>query len=369
MIRLVKRLLVVAVLAVPPVLKAYSIFACRGLGQYQPAWEYLSVQPREMTNFSANFLLEYNYTTEDERFNDAFTIRPNRLNFFFKLPWKFGLTAQISERYNMDFYSKSDSVTSGEYTLIRKVKSTGGIEGFRVGLDRSFFDIVYLGAGYERYFGGVLERWDSEVFTLTETGDSILTDFYERTVDSLLYHFRGNGFWGVAGADLGPVQLRGFYGICLPLTVTTEVATTRDTSVVDSTSYTPPAEFGGIARYSARKFGVELSYIQLTGDDTDLSLVPGRIVELNTLWKLDDFDLTAGAGYNQWGVQTVAGEGISDINLSVGARIPIEEFGFGTIGLTGGLRKGGDISEFHIEFKAGVQFQELWKRRERMWGG
>ncbi|MBN2379473.1 hypothetical protein JXM67_06690 [candidate division WOR-3 bacterium] len=351
------------------ILEANSVFSSRGLGQFRAPAEYLSIAERNMTLLEGDFLFEYDYATDGKVYDGNFMVRPERLNFFFALPARFGLSAQITERYNLDFSIQSDSARSGDFTLIRKVLSRGGIGGFRIGVDKSFYDIGYLGIGYERLFGGAWERWDSKVLILRPDSDSTIVDFEETTVDSLLYHFAGNGLWGMAGVKVGPVEVRGFYGFPLGLTVTTELATLRDTSTTDSVSYTQPAEFGGIARFSARKMGLELSYLQLKGEENGLGLVPGHHIQLNSLWKFEHIDLTAGVGYNKWYVQTVDTSTISDVFLSLGTRIPIKSYGYGTIGLTGGLRKGGDLSEYYVELRAGLLFKELWKRRERMWGG
>lgn len=340
-------------------LEAYSIFNTRGLGEYSAPVEFLKISPRYQTSLGFDFLGEYVYATDGEVARDAFMMKPQRLRFFFPLPGKFGLDLQVDERYNLDYEVESDSVRSLDYTLIRRIESRGGIEGLRVSLDKSFYDVVYLGAGYERYFGGAWERWESEIVELSET-----------TVDSLLYHFSGNGIWGMAGLKVGPVELRGYYGYPFNLDVRTEIETTRDTSDVDSVTYVPPSEMGGILSYSFQNLQLSAAYLQQAGgDQVGLSFLPARQVELNALWDLNALDLTGRAGWKSWYVGTSDGSPISDVYLGLGTRIPVMSYGDGIIELSGGLRKGGTISEYHVELKAGLEFKELWKKRERMWGG
>ena len=216
-------------------LDAYSVFNTRGLGQYEAPVEYLSIPSRNVTVLEGRFKFEYDRTSEDGFYKDAFLVCPERLYFFFKLPWGFGLSTQITERYNLDFDVESDTVESSEFKLIRKVRSIGGIEGMRVGIDKSFWDIVYIGVGYERLFGGAWERWESRI-RQKNIPDTLASDYDEVTIDSLLYYFRGNGVWGIAGVKIGPVEVRGFYGYPLGLNIRTELATLRDTSIVDSLS-------------------------------------------------------------------------------------------------------------------------------------
>jgi hypothetical protein len=342
-------------------LSAYSIFNTRGLGCYTPPREFLDIDQRTQTSLEARFIAEYVYATDDSTGGQsAFLLRPELFRFYLPLVWRFGLGTEIAQRFNLDFTVESDSAHSSDYTLIRTVKGRGGIEGLRVYLDKSFYDIVYLGAGYERLFGGAWERWDSEVVELGQT-----------TVDSLLYFFGGNGFWGMAGLRLGPVEFRGFYGYPLDLKVTTEVQTSRDTAVVDSASYTPPGELGGIVTYSANKLRLGAAYVQQTASEaTSLCFVPGRLIQVNASGELKPFVLTGKAGWRSWYVESSDGSPIRDIYLGLGMRIPIESYGYGIVEVSGGLRNGGsDISEYHLELYTGLEFRELWKRRERMWGG
>jgi hypothetical protein len=341
-------------------LSAHSIFNTRGLGDYTPPREFLDIDPRTQASLAARFIAEYVYATDDSIGGQhAFLLRPELFRFYLPLAWRFGLGVQIAQRFNLDFAVESDSAYSSDYTLIRRVKGRGGIEGLRVSLDKSFFDIVYLGAGYERLFGGAWERWDSEIVELGRT-----------TVDSLLYFFGGNGFWGMAGLKLGPVELRGFYGYPLDLKVTTEVQTSRDTTVVDSASYVPPGEMGGVVTYSANKLELGLAYIHQTArDPTSLSFVPGHLIQTDASAELKPFVLTGKAGWKSWYVESSDGSPIRDIYLGIGMRIPIQSYGFGIVEVSGGLRSGRDISEYHVELYTGLEFRELWKKRERMWGG
>ena len=340
-------------------LSAYSVFNTRGLGGYTPPAEFIEIPSRTKTILEAHFTSEYVYATDNQGGQNAFLLRPERFRFYFPLPWRFGLGAQITQRFNLDFYVESDSARSADYTLIRRVKGRGGIEGLRLSLDKGFYDIIYLGVGYERLFGGAWERWDSEIVELNRI-----------TIDSLLYYFGGNGVWGMAGFKLGSLELRGFYAHPLGLHVTTEVQTSRDTTVVDSASYTPPAELGGILAYSANKLELGLAYIQQKAEDSDsLSFITGHLVEANAAYKFKPFILTGKAGWKSWYVESAGGSLIRDIYLGIGTRIPIESYGYGVIQLSGGLRNGGKISEYHIGLRAGLEFRELWKRRERMWGG
>ena len=340
-------------------LSAYSVFNTRGLGGYTPPAEFLEIPSMSETILEARFTSEYVYATDAQAGQNAFLVRPERFRFYFPLPWRFGLGAQITQRFNLDFYVESDSARSADYTLIRRVKGRGGIEGLRLSLDKGFYDIIYLGVGYERLFGGAWERWDSEIVELNQI-----------TVDSLLYYFGGNGVWGMAGFKLGPLELRGFYAHPLGLQVTTEVQTSRDTTVVDSASYTPPAELGGVLAYSTDKLELGLAYIQQKAEDPgSLSFITGHLVEVNGGWELKPFILTGKAGWKSWYVESAGGSPIRDIYLGIGTRIPIESYGYGVIQLSGGLRNGGKISEYHIGLRAGLEFRELWKKRERMWGG
>ena len=353
------RRLLIFLLPLGSVLLAYSIFNTRGLGGYTTPAEFLKIPSRTQTSLEVRFTSEYVYATDGQAGQNAFLVRPERFRFYFPLPWRFGLGAQITPRFNLDFAVESDSARSADYTLIRRVKGRGGIEGLRLSLDKGFYDIAYLGVGYERLFGGAWERWDSEIVELGEM-----------TVDSLLYYFGGNGVWGMAGFKLGPLQLRGFYGYPLDLGVTTEVQTSRDTTVVDSASYTPPAELGGVLAYSANKLELSLAYIQQKASDhTSLSFITGHLVEANAAYKFKPFILTGKAGWKSWYVESADGSPIRDTYLGIGTCIPIESYGYGILELTGGLREAGAISEYHVELRAGLEFRELWKKRERMWGG
>lgn len=353
------RRLLILLLPLGSVLLAYSVFNTRGLGDYMPPAEFLEIPSRTQTTLEARFLSEYVYATDNQGGKNAFLLRPERFRFYFPLPWRFGLGAQLTQRFNLDFAVESDSVRSADYTLIRRVKGRGGIEGLRLSLDKGFYDILYLGVGYERLLGGAWERWDSEIVELNRI-----------TVDSLLYYFGGNGVWGAAGFKIGPVELRGFYAHPLGLRVITEVQTSRDTSVVDSASYTPPVELGGVLAYSANKLELGLAYIQQRAEDPGpLSFIVAHLVEANAAYKFKPFILTGKAGWKSWYVESADGSSVRDIYLGIGTRIPIESYGYGVIQLSGGLRNGGKISEYHVELRAGLEFMELWKKRERMWGG
>lgn len=345
---------------------SFSIFNSRGLGGYEPPSEFLRIQPRSQTILKADFLTEYVHATEPSASKDAFLARPYEFGFFFPLPGRFGLSLGIMERYNLDFEVESDSIESDDYTLIRRIASRGGIESFRISVDKSLFNLIYLGAGYERLLGGAWERWDSEILKLE--GDSVI--YQEATVDSLLYHFGGNGFWGIAGIHLGKLDVRGFYGYPLDIKVLTEVQTKRDTSVIDSAFYVPPAEFGGIVSWATPKYSISASYIQQSGGTpSGLAFVPAHTLELNSSFALKPFSLTAKAGWMSWYTTTVDSLPINDFYLGVGSRIPIQSFGFGNVELNSGIRTGGDITEYHVGLKLGLEFTELWKKRERMWGG
>ncbi len=347
----------------------YSIFNTRGFGGYTSAPEFLKVLPRSETSIETGFILEYNYATDGQGGQNAFLVRPEHIRFFVPIPGHFGLSLGVGEHYNLDFKVSSDSVSSADYTLLRTVTGRGGMEGFRVGLDKSIFDIVYLNAGYERLFGGGWERWDSEILKFHDTNpDSVV--FRETTVDSLLYHFSGDIVWGMLGAHVGPVTARTFYSYPLGLRVRTEVQTERDTTVVDSAAYTLPAEFGGLVNLSFSDFSFDLAYIQQTpAPGTPFAFKTGRLVELSGQWRLEPLTLTGRLGWNSSYALTADSASISDIYLGVGTRIPIKNYGFGIVSLSGGLRNGGGITEYHTELRLGLEFSELWKKRERMWGG
>ncbi len=348
---------------------AYSIFNARGLGGYVPPANFLEIQPRIETLLYANFDLGFVHSSEKRdvlNSNEGFIVRPSDFGFFFPLPGKFGLSLSACERFNLDFAAQSDSVHSSDYTLVRRIASRGGIESFRVSLDKSLFDMVYLGVGYERLFGGAWERWDSEILKFQD--DTVV--YREATVDSLLYHFRGNGFWGMAGLHFGNFNVSGFYGYLLDLKVLTEVQTERDTTFTDSAFYVPPAEMGGILSWTAPKFSLSAAFIQQTGGEPgNLLFVPGRTLEFNSSFALKPLTLTAKAGWMSWYTRTADSSSINDFYLGIGTRIPIVSFGYGNVELTGGLRTGGNITEYHAGLRLGLEFTEFWKKRERMWGG
>lgn len=362
-----KRVLILSALLLGSSVWGYSIFNSRGFGGYTPANEFLRVLPRDETSIEADFILEYNYATDGVGGQKAFLVRPEQISFFVPIPGRFGLSLGVSEHYNLDFKISSDSVRSTDYTLLRTVTSRGGMEGFRVGLDKSFFDIVYLKAGYEHLFGGAWERWDSEIISFD--ADTVI--FREETVDSLLYHFSGDMLWGTLGAHVGPVTARVFYAHPLGLRVRTEVQTTRDTTVLDSARYVLPSELGGLLNLSFSDLSFDLAYAQQTSaqSSSPFALKTGRLVELNGQWKLKPLTLTGKLGWNSSYALTADSAGISDVYVGVGVRVPINNYGFGIINLSGGVRKGADISEYHTELRVGLEFTELWKKRERMWGG
>lgn len=340
-------------------ISAYSIFNTRGLGEFDPPGDFLAIRPRSQTSLGAWFAGEFASATDGEFRSSNFLIRPDEFRFFFPLPWRFGLLAQVHTRYDLDFDVASDSVYSQDYTLIRNVRSRGGIDELRLGLDKSFFDIAYLGGGYELFFGGALERWDAEIVELEH-----------KTSDSLLYHFRGNGLWGAAGIKLGSFQVRGYYDYPINLKVRTEVQTVRDTADTDSVTYNPPGQFGAIVSYSWRRWSVGAAYLQqLQGDDSSMSFQSGRIIQADASYRFDPLTLICKAGYKSWYTHTSDGSPISDLFTGVGVKIPIESYGFGKVELNAGLRSGGDYFEYHVGLRAGIEFTELWKRRERMWGG
>jgi len=336
----------------------YSVFNTRGLGGYVPPVEFLNAAPRHRTRIGVGFVSEFVQAVDSSNVRSGFLTRPERLEFYFPLPYNLGLAAQVAERFDLDFSVQSDSVRS-VYTLIRRIEGRGGIEGARVALDKSFYNVFYLCAGYERYFGGAWERWTSEVVELETI-----------TTDSLLYHFGGDGVWGVCGVHLGGVRLRGFYAYPFALRVTTEVQTSRDTSTVDSVSYVPPVEFGGLLNYTGRRLSLGFAYIQQSGgEDGGLFFNTGRLAELNAAWRLEALTLTGRAGWSEWYARTADGSAISELYAGLGVRIPIESYGWGVVELKGGLRRGGTLSEYRAELRTGLEFNEIWKKRERMWGG
>lgn len=356
-----------ALIILPVLLGAYSIFNTRGLGCYIPPIEYTRILPRNLTRIEAGFLAEYGYATDGIGAQSEFIVRPELVRLYVPLPGRFGFSAQICEHYNLDFAVQTDSLQSIDYTLVRFITGRGGIDGVRVALDKSFYDIIYLQVGYERLFGGAWEHWDSEILKFNDA-DSII--FHEQSIDSLLYYFGGNVVWGMAGFDIGPVEVRGFYSYPFGLTISTEVQTFRDTTLLDSAFYHMPVELGGILSYSMRDIAFNLAYIQqIPPTETPLALTTGRLLELSSIWNLDQLTLTGRMGWNRSYALTVDSSFIDDIYLGVSTHIPILDYGWGKIDLSGGLRRGGDISEFHVDLRLGVEFTELWKKRERMWGG
>lgn len=113
------------------------------------------------------------------------------------------------------------------------------------------------------------------------------------------------------------------------------------------------------------------AYIQQSGGEPGnlASFVPGRTLEFNSDIALKPLTLTAKAGWMSSYTRTADSSAINDFYLGVGTRIPISSFGYGKVELLGGLRTGGSISEYHAGLTLGLEFTELWKKRERMWGG
>jgi len=175
---------------------AQSFFNSRGLGEITPAGEariaglagpsaLSTLNPGifvglDQTSFHVTVLGAAVLGTQYGNSRMLGEVRPAALNVATPLPFATRLFAGINQRFSQDFNVWSDSLADTAYR--RHIVGRGGIYALRVGLAKSLFNKVCVGAEFDHVMGGSRENWqfETENSGVTST-DTIEVDYVGNT--------------------------------------------------------------------------------------------------------------------------------------------------------------------------------------------
>jgi hypothetical protein len=298
--------------------------------------------------------------------------RPAAFNVATPVPFSTRLFAGINQRFGQDFNVWSESVAGIAYR--RHIVGRGGIYALRVGLAKSLFDKICIGAEFDHVMGSSRENWQFEI----ENGGATSTDTIE--VD-----YAGNTF-KVGGSFQSRVfSLAAYYEPSLDLSarrykrvhgVITDTTRYYDISLPESYSLAaaanPNDQIGfdvGLTMYPwqgatiAESSGpTSLGYKNVwrgsVGVEYDIdSLHPVRVGYSRQTWYYN-------AGTSVYGLPPA----ITENGIHLGTTVPIPKFG--SLDLSGEilLRSSRELTETAGRLMLTLSYSEAWLKRTRRWG-
>lgn len=193
--------LALCILTLASVASAQSFFNSRGLGEVTPAGDAriaALAEPSALSTLNPGIFVTLNQASFHVSALGAATlgtdgtgtrllrnVRPAALNIATPFPFQTRLFGGINQKFNQDFDVWSESLADTAYR--RHVVGYGGVYALHIGLAKSLFDKLCVGAEYDHILGGSRENWQFE----TEQGGVTSTDTVE--VDYVGNTFRFGG--------------------------------------------------------------------------------------------------------------------------------------------------------------------------------
>jgi hypothetical protein len=298
--------------------------------------------------------------------------RPAAFNVATPLPVGTRLFAGINQKFSQDFNVWSESLADTAYR--RHIVGRGGIYALRVGLAKSLFDKVCVGAEFDHVMGGSRENWRFEL----ENGGATSTDTIE--VD-----YVGNTFKVGASFQSHVFSLAAYYEPALDLNVRRYKRvhgvisdTTRYYDISLPQSYSLAA---GVKPRGKIGFDIGLTVYPWQGatiatDDGVLSL-HYRNVWRGSIGAAYDIDslhpVRVGYSRQTWyydaGSDLYMGRNpITENGIHLGTSVPVPKFGALDVSGEVLLRHSHTLDEVAGRLMLTLSYSEAWLKRTRRWG-
>jgi len=380
--------------AVTSSVHAQSFFNSRGLGEVSPAGEAriaglaepsalstlnpgIFVGPNQ-TSFHVTALAAAALGTQGSNTRLLRDARPGAFGMATPLPLGTRLFGGINQKFGQDFDVWSESLADTAYR--RHIIGRGGIYALRVGLAKSLFDKVCIGAEYNHLLGGSRENWRFE----TNTGDYTSTDTIEVDYSANTFKVGGsfqNRTFSLAAYYEPPLNLgvrrykhvhgviddtTRFYNISLPQSYSLAAAISPTDRVgLDLGLTVYPWHDATITRSDTTlPLGYRNVWRGSIGVEYEIdSLHPVRVGYSRQTWYYD-------ASHNVSGyiIFEPVTSPITENNIHLGTSVPIPKFG--TLDLSGEvlLRHSEFLDEVAGRLMLTLSYSEAWTRRTRRWG-
>jgi hypothetical protein len=367
---------------------AQSFFNSRGLGEITPAGDARIAALAEpsalstlnpgifvnlkQTSFSVTALGAATLGTQGANSRLLRDVRPAMFNVATPLPFQTRLFGGINQKFGQDFDVWSESMPDTAYR--RHIIGRGGIYALRVGLAKSLFDKVCIGAEYSHVVGGSRENWRFEL----EQGGYTSTDTVE--ID-----YAGNTFKVGASIQTRIFSLAGYYEPQLSMNVRRYK---RVHGVVGDTT-----RIYDISLPHSLSFAAALNPLSRFGLNLGLTLNPWsgatitrndslRLLGFGDVWRGSigaEYDIDSlhpvRVGYSQ---QTWYYDAslpgiperypITENGIHLGTSIPIPKFG--ALDVSGEIlfRNSETVKETAGRLMLTLAYSEAWMKRTRRWG-
>ena len=372
---------------------AQSFFNSRGLGEITPSGDAriaALAEPSALSTLNPGIFVDLNQAsfsvtalgaaalgTQGTNARLLRDIRPASFNVATPLPLQTRLFGGINQKFGQDFDVWSESLSDTAYR--RHIIGRGGIYALRVGLAKSLFDKVCIGAEYSHVMGGSRENWRFEL----DQGGYTSTDTVE--ID-----YAGNTFKVGASFQTRVFSLAGYYEPPLDLTVQRYLrvhGVVGDTTSIYAISLPHSLSFAATLNPASR-FGVNLGLTlnpwhdaTITRNDSlftlgyknvwrgsigaeyDIdSLHPVRLGYSRQTWYYNAVDTYHDPGFSY------GNPPITENGIHVGTSVPIPTFGSLDISGEVLLRNSPVLNEVAGRLMLTLSYSEAWTKRTRRWG-
>lgn len=348
-----------------------SFFSTRGLGEdlllsdavmgaYGRRVSLSLLNPAYGSKFpAASFFLtglgEMVYAHEERRGRLFWGIRPETFITLIPIPYGFGLSLGVYEKFNQDFDIFSDSISSSGISYRHHVRSEGGVYRASIGGWKDFFNLVSIGSEYNYLFGGSTEEWLLEIL-----GGEHLTK------DSCSIKYRGGCFTTGLLVKTRLFSFGALYESDVKLNISTHIKTVAQTDSFKLNGSLPYSYGFGFILSPIKDLQLSLDYFKRTWADTigKMEFVNSDKYSLGVGYR----SLRIGYGHTNWASPSSKGSPIKEDMVSIGYPLPLRPWGTLQLCLGMGMRKGDGLTEEIGRVSFTFFFQEPWKKRKRKWG-
>jgi hypothetical protein len=368
--------------------RAQSFFNPRGLGEISPSGEARIAglaEPAALSTLNPGIFVGLNQTSfhvtalaaaalgsQDSNTRLLRDARPGAFDVATPLPLGTRLFGGINQKFGQDFDVWSESLADTAYR--RHIIGRGGVYALRVGLAKSLFDRLCIGAEYGHLLGGSRENWRFE----TNNGDYTSTDTIE--ID-----YSGNTFKVGGSFQSRTFSLAAFYEPSLDLSVRRYKHvhgvindTTRFYDISLPQSYSLAA-----AVNPTDKIGLNLGLTMypwhdasITRGDSTSSLYYRNVWcgSIGAEYEIDSLHpVRAGYSRQTWyyeagNWQQTWSTPITENGIHLGTSVPIPKFGSLDISGEVLLRHSPVLDEVAGRLMLTLSYSEAWTKRTRRWG-
>lgn len=329
-----------------------SVFNTKGLGKICASnLSFLSLSMDSSVKIGIEFKGELIRTFEKGNKRDNYLFQPTSGYFYLPIMNVASISAGLERRFDMNFDVASDTITTEHYKIVKRVKSSGGINSLFLGGVLNF-GVLRLGGGGEYLFGAVHEVW--EVYMREE----------ELSLDSMFYRF-DKGFVPFLA---GGIQLRD-YGIFLNYSLPQKARVIsvsklyEDTTSSDTTTFPIPFHFEALLQRN--KWEARIFYLR----DNSLRAMDRIGIFAGKEWRIrKNIKGFFRGSYHRW-YYLYPKENIQEYSLENKFDLLIKGIGEFGIGLELGFRHSLGVKEFFGAMEVCLEFSEVWRKRKRLWGG